>query len=52
LAARKFVHATVTLSDFLTRRVAPIDKEARPLDTLNVIAKVTFGGELFLRGEK
>jgi len=46
------VHATVKLSDFLTRRVAPIDKAARPLDTLNVIAKVTFGGELFLRGEK
>lgn len=52
MAARKFVHATVKLSDFLTRRVAPIDKEVRPLDTLNVIAKVTFGGELFLRGEK
>lgn len=52
MAARKFVHATVKLSDFLTRRVAPIDKEVRPLDTLNIIAKVTFGGELFLRGEK
>jgi len=52
VAARTFVHATVKLSEFLTRRVAPIDKVARSLDTLNVIAKVTFGGELFLRGEK
>lgn len=52
MAARKFVHATVPLKDFLKRRVAPIDKAARPLDTLNVIAKVTFGGELFLRNEK
>jgi type I restriction enzyme S subunit len=40
------------LKKLFTRRVAPIDKSARPLDTLNVIAKVTFGGELFLRGEK
>lgn len=52
MAARKFVHATVPLKDFLKRRVAPIDKTARPLDTLNVIAKVTFGGELFLRNDK
>lgn len=52
MAARKFMHATVPLKDFLKRRVAPIDKSARPLDTLNVIAKVTFGGELFLRNEK
>ena len=52
MAARKFVHATVPLKDFLKRRVAPIDKSARPLATLNVIAKVTFGGELFLRNEK
>lgn len=52
MAARKFVHATVPLKDFLKRRVVPIDKTARPLDTLNVIAKVTFGGELFLRDEK
>lgn len=52
MAARKFVHATVPLKDFLKRRVAPIDKVARPLDTLNVIAKVTFGGELFLRNDK
>ena len=39
------------MSEILTRRIAPIDKEARPLDQLNVIAKVAFGGELFLRGE-
>lgn len=36
----------------LKRRIAPIDKAARPLGTLNVIAKVSFGGELFLRGDK
>jgi len=52
MAARKFVHATVLLKDFLKRRVSPIDKVARPLDTLNVIAKVTFGGEMFLRNDK
>ena len=39
------------MSEVLTRRIAPIDKEARPIEQLNVIAKVTFGGELFLRGE-
>ena len=35
----------------LARRIAPIDKEARPIEQLNVIAKVSFGGQLFLRGE-
>ena len=39
------------MSEILTRRIAPIDKEARPIGQLNVIAKVTFGGELFLRDE-
>lgn len=39
------------MSEVLTRRIAPIDKEVRPIGQLNVIAKVTFGGELFLRGE-
>ena len=39
------------MSEVLTRRIAPIDKEARPIEQLNVIAKVTFGGELFLRSE-
>ena len=36
----------------LTRRVIPIDKIARPIGSLNLIDKVTFGGELFLRGSK
>ncbi len=45
-----FAHPTVPLKTLLNRRVAPIDKSARPLADLNVIAKVTFGGELFLRG--
>ena len=39
------------MSEVITRRIAPIDKEARPIEQLNVIAKVTFGGELFLRSE-
>ena len=39
------------MSEVLTRRISPIDKEARPIEQLNVIAKVTFGGELFLRDE-
>ena len=39
------------MSEVLTRRIAPIDKEARPIEQLNIIAKVTFGGKLFLRGE-
>ena len=39
------------MSEVLTRRIAPIDKEARPLEQLNLIAKVSFGGELFLRGD-
>jgi type I restriction enzyme S subunit len=36
----------------LTRRVSPIDKVARPIGSLNLIDKVTFGGELFLRNKK
>lgn len=51
-ATQGYSYHTVALKKLFTRRVAPIDKSARPLDTLNVIAKVTFGGELFLRGEK
>ena len=39
------------MNEALTRRIAPIDKEVRPIGQLNVIAKVTFGGELFLRDE-
>ncbi len=52
VAIQGYSHPTVALKKLITRRVTPIDKAARPLDTLNVIAKVTFGGELFLRGEK
>lgn len=40
------------LSDFITRKVVPIDREDRPLDQLNVIAKITFGGELHIRSEE
>lgn len=51
-ASQGYSHPTVALKTLFTRRIAPIDKAARPLDTLNVIAKVTFGGELFLRSAK
>lgn len=51
-ASQGYSYPTVALKSLFTRRIAPIDKAARPLDTLNVIAKVTFGGELFLRGAK
>lgn len=51
-ATQGYSHPTAALKKLFTRRVAPIDKATRPLDTLNVIAKVTFGGELFLRGDK
>ena len=37
------------LSEFIARRVEPIDRDARSLDALNVIAKISFGGELHLR---
>src|SRR5258708_20730429 len=43
---------TVELREILTRRVAPIDKSVRPLDTLNLISKVSFAGELFLRSDR
>ena len=39
------------MREILARRIAPIDKEARPIGQLNIIAKVSFGGQLFLRGE-
>ena len=39
------------MREILARRIAPIDKEARPIEQLNIIAKVSFGGQLFLRGE-
>lgn len=40
------------LSDFLTRKIVPIDRSAVPLEQLNVIAKITFGSDLFLRTEE
>lgn len=43
---------TVALGSILTRRIDPIDRSVRPLAQLNVIAKVTFGGELALRGDE
>lgn len=33
----------------LTRRIEPVNKATRPLDTLNVIAKISFAGKLHLR---
>ena len=38
-----------SLGDFLNRVLRPIDKTQRPLESLNVIAKITFGGQLHLR---
>ncbi|MFN3298031.1 hypothetical protein [Caldimonas sp.] len=40
------------LSDFIARKIQAINREARPLDALNVIAKISFGGELHIRGEE
>jgi len=40
---------TVPLGDILSRIQTPIDKTTITLDELNVIAKITFGGELHLR---
>jgi type I restriction enzyme S subunit len=37
------------LSDFIARKVSAINRDERPLDDLNVIAKITFGGELHIR---
>lgn len=37
------------LSDFIERRIEPVDRETVSLDELNVIAKITFGGELHIR---
>jgi len=37
------------LSDFIARKVSAINRDARPLDDLNVIGKITFGGELRIR---
>jgi type I restriction enzyme, S subunit len=40
---------TVPLGDFLARVQMPIDRRLTPLEKLNVIAKITFGGELQIR---
>lgn len=45
-------YAERPLSEFIARRVEPIDRDARPLDVLNVIAKISFGGDLHLRSEE
>jgi type I restriction enzyme, S subunit len=45
-------HALARLGDVLARHIAAIDKTARPIGELNVIAKVTFGGVLHLRSDK
>jgi type I restriction enzyme S subunit len=37
------------LNDFIARKVSAINRDDRPLDNLNVIAKITFGGELHVR---
>ncbi|MBI3986141.1 MAG: hypothetical protein HY343_04440 [Lentisphaerae bacterium] len=40
---------TVLLGDFLSRIQTPIDRKQIPLEELNIIAKITFGGELHIR---
>lgn len=40
------------LSDFIARRIQPINRAERPLDVLNVVAKISFGGDLHVRSEK
>lgn len=42
----------VPLGDFLRRVVRPIDKAKRPLESLNVIEKISFGGKLHVRDAK
>ena len=42
----------VPLGDFLRRVVRPIDKAIRPLESLNVIEKISFGGKLHVRNAK
>lgn len=39
----------VALGDFLHRTTRPIDKASTPLDSLNVIEKISFGGVLHIR---
>jgi type I restriction enzyme S subunit len=40
------------MGDFLRRVVSPIDKAKRPLDSLNVVAKISFGGVLHVRTDE
>ncbi|MFA5192084.1 MAG: hypothetical protein WC740_15250 [Verrucomicrobiia bacterium] len=42
----------VPLGDFLRRVVRPVDKSERPLESLNVIEKISFGGKLHVRRAK
>jgi type I restriction enzyme S subunit len=42
----------VPLGDFLRRVVRPVDKSQRPLESLNVIEKISFGGKLHVRSAK
>lgn len=51
-AALDVAFPTVQIGDFLSRVSRPIDKKQRPLDSLNVIAKISFGGQLYLRTDK
>jgi type I restriction enzyme S subunit len=37
--------------DVLSRRVEPINLQLEPLDSLNIIAKITFGGDLEVRSQ-
>lgn len=50
--ARSTPYPERPLSDFIRRKVVQIDLGERPLNRLNVIAKITFGGELRIRNEE
>lgn len=45
-------YAERPLSDCIARRVSAINRHERPLEVLNVIAKITFSGELHTRSAK
>lgn len=40
------------LRDFVARKVELINRDERSLDVLNVISKISFGGELFIRSDE
>jgi hypothetical protein len=40
------------MGDFLQRVVSPIDKAKHPLESLNVVAKISFGGVLHVRTDE